>query len=119
CAPAAKAAVENCALPALNGTGAAFNLIPASKKSTLPVAPAVTVAVKAIVCPYTAGLGDAAILDADAVLFTVMFSAAEVEPRKFASPLYVAVRLCAPAASEEVVNDAAPEFTVPVPITVA
>src|SRR5216683_412697 len=78
-------------------------LAPPSEKTTTPVGLVgpltVTVAVKATLCPHTAGL----VPDTTAVvllaLLTVWVSAAELLTVKFVSPLYLAVTVWLPTAN--------------------
>ena len=85
-------------------------LVP-SRKVIVPVAePAAgcTVAARVTDCPNVAGFVLAAIAVDVAAGFTVSFSAADVLPAKFVSPLYCAVMDWEPAGKEETVSCAVP-----------
>src|ERR1700674_712803 len=68
---------ENCAWFPFSGIAAPLSGAPLSKKFTVPVAPAVTVAVYVTPCPYTAGLVLAETLTLDAPWPIVSASAPE------------------------------------------
>jgi hypothetical protein len=121
CGPAARAEMETEACFALSVV-LPMTFAP-SKNWTVPVGVpvAVTVAVKVTDCPVVDGFAEelTAVLVAWPVAFTVCVSAAEVLPRKAASPRYLAVIECEPAASTEVENVAWPALSVAVPMTLA
>src|SRR5438067_4488317 len=80
-----------------------------------------TVAVKVIAWPNTAGLADAATAVAVPTSpgLTTSDRAADVAARKLPSPPYATVIGWLPTARPDVVNDAVPPLSVPVPIVVA
>src|SRR5262245_36770051 len=92
-----------------------------SRKDTLPVGATavgesgVTVAVSVTGAPRLAGLGEAPSVTVGVAWVMVCWTAVEVLPRKFVPPrafvfgTYVAVTVCGPMASAEVVSVAAPK----------
>jgi hypothetical protein len=120
--PVINDAVVNAACPAEFSVTVAI-IVPLSLNVTVPVgtpAEEVTVAVNVTDCPEADGLTDelsAVVLDAPP---TVCASAAEVLWANVSDPLYVAVMVCEPAASEAVDRLADPALSrVAVPITLA
>ncbi len=113
--PCARAEVENTAAPELIGTVA--STVAPSRNCTVPVAAGFTVAVKVTDWPTVDGFTLETNVNA-AVSFTVWMMAAEVDAALFASPLYTAVMERVPWASVEVVNEADPPASAPVPRTV-
>jgi hypothetical protein len=120
--PTLRELVENCAAPVESAADAAGVVLPSRKKLTVPLCvPATeddTVAVNVTECPVTDGF-ELVVRSVDVgAALTASASAPEVLLRKFASPLYLAVRECVPAASAPpaAVNCATPPDRLPEPI---
>ena len=119
--PAASDEVVKVAVPLLFNVAVPSWAAP-SENVTVPVGVPVpggtglTVAVKVTDCPTTDGFADDDTAVVVAILLTVWVSGAELLPTKLPSPLYVAVIVWPPTASDEVVKVAVPlPFTVAVP----
>ncbi len=119
CVPWASAAVVNVAWPAAS-SGPVPSVVVPSMNVTVPVGvpgeTLVTVAVNVTDCPVTDGLGAetrAVVVGAETTFWP---TPAEVLPAKVESPAYVAVMVCRPTASVEVLKVAVPALIVPVPI---
>ena len=79
---------------------------------------ALTAAVNLTTCPVRDGFGEEDNEVVVGVTFTIWFSTADVLPPKPAEPVYAAVIVCEPGASDEVVTEAFPPDRVELAIVV-
>ena len=111
CEPFFRAEVPKLACPAFSVTVA--SVLPASLKVTVPVGVPpdadVTCAVNVTATPTADGLSEELSVVVVAIFCTVCLSAPEMLFKKVPSPPYTALMLCAPVASEDVVNVACPD----------